>query len=332
MSKLDQDGFFPTDQRDMGDAFEPEEGKDALGMTITGHFHVREINNEKGSGVAEDLRPPGLVTQTQMLFAREINNLKRDTTALGARFGLTIFLSTLIGTIFLDVGSADFSNRINLQSSFGALIMVLLMSMFGTAQPSLLAFPEERPVFLREYSTNHYSVVAYFISRLTMEAFITGCQVLVMTCITYFMIGFQMEYRWLYLTTYSLAMSSTALAVMLGCSVEDAKLATELLPILFVPQMLFAGFFVTPSLIPPWLRWARYLCTLTYAVRIYLVEEYADCQPDNPEATENCNNLIEEVEADPDETWWNWLVLVGLFAFFRINALIILQRKAVKFY
>lgn len=57
--------------------------------------------------------------------------------------------------------------------------MVLLMGMFGTAQPALLSFPAERPVFLREYSTNHYSVVSYFVSRLTMEACITALQVLV---------------------------------------------------------------------------------------------------------------------------------------------------------
>jgi len=56
--------------------------------------------------------------------------------------------------------------------------MVLLMGMFGTAQPALLSFPEERPVFLREYSTNHYSVVAYFLSRLTIEAVITAGQIL----------------------------------------------------------------------------------------------------------------------------------------------------------
>ena len=126
--------------------------------------------------------------------------------------------------------------------------------MFGTAQPALLQFPEERPVFLREYSTSHYSALSYFMSRFSMEALITGVQVLVMTCIGYNMIGFQMPYGLYVCTIYGLAMSSTALAVVLGCSVEDPKLATEMLPILFVPQMLFAGFFVTPDLIPLWLR------------------------------------------------------------------------------
>ena len=54
----------------------------------------------------------------------------------------------------------------------------MVIGMFGTAQPALLSFPAERPVFLREYSTNHYSVVSYFFSRLTMEALLTALQVL----------------------------------------------------------------------------------------------------------------------------------------------------------
>jgi ABC-type multidrug transport system permease subunit len=202
--------------------------------------------------------------------------------------------------------------------------MVLLLSMFGTAQPALLAFPEERPVFLREYSTNHYSVLSYFMSRLTMEAFITAAQTLVQVLISFYLIGVQAGFGIFFLTVYVLAMASTASAVFLGCAVEDPKLGQEMLPILFVPQMLFAGFFVTPDLIPVWLRWARYLCALTYAVRIVLVEEF-------PEGT-GADDLLESVDADRDGTWWNWLVLLGLFVGFRVMALVVLRQKATKFF
>lgn len=68
------------------------------------------------------------------------------------------------------------------------------------------------------------------------------------------MVGFQQSFGNFYGVIYVLAMTSTAMAVALGCAVEDPKLATEALPILYVPQMLFAGFFVTPELIPAWLR------------------------------------------------------------------------------
>jgi ABC-2 type transporter len=169
IEELESLGFFPKDERHMGEAFTPEDGKDALGITITRH---------KVAGMADE-RPPGLLTQTSMLYTREFHNLGRDTGALAARFGITIFLGTLIGIIFYQVGDTDPTVPSNLQSRFGGLIMVLLMNMFGTAQPALLAFPAERPVFLREYSTNHYSVVSYFVSRFTIEASLTALQVLV---------------------------------------------------------------------------------------------------------------------------------------------------------
>jgi len=248
IEELNKAGFFPKDERDVGEPFEGGDGKDELGITLTGRRAAKDY----------DESPVGVFTQTQMLFTREFVNLKRDTASLGARFGLTIFLSILIGIIFLHVGETDPNEpgkgQQNVQSRFGSLIMVLLMGMFGTAQPALLGFPAERPVFLREYSTNHYSVVSYFVSRLTMEAFLTALQVLVANVITYFMIGFQLSFGIFYGASYALAMASTAIAVALGCSVEDPKLAQEMLPILFVPQMLFAGFFVTPNLIPVWLR------------------------------------------------------------------------------
>ena len=159
-----------------------------------------------------------------------------------------------------------------------------------------------------------------------MEAVVTASQVLLQVMITFWMVGFQSQFGIFYLATYSLAMSSTALAVLLGCSVEDPKLGQEMLPILFVPQMLFSGFFVVPELIPVWLRWAQYLCSLTYALRIMAVAEFDrdDCK--------ECGPFLNTIKADPDETWWNWLVLLALFAVFRVMALFVLRQKAEKFY
>ena len=198
---MDKSGFFPKDDRIIGDAFVPEAGKDELGITIT--------RRPDGSDGNKDERPPGMGTQVSLLFQREIKNLQRDVTAVGARFGLTTFLGILIGIIFYDVGAADSAVNSNLQSHFGALVMVLLMSMFGTAQPALLSFPDERPVFLREYSTNHYSAVAYFISRFSIEATITGAQVLWMVSCTSIGAAFSMVVNGAHFSIYSF-MAATA--------------------------------------------------------------------------------------------------------------------------
>ena len=46
---------------------------------------------------------------------------------------------------------------------------------------------------------------------------------------------------------------------MLGCAVSDVKSVTELSSLLFIPQVLFAGFYTRIDQIPVFLRWAQYL-------------------------------------------------------------------------
>lgn len=277
-----------------------------------------------------------------------LNKLDQELTicisfVIGIRFGITIFLNVLFGVIFLDVGRNSNEDFVNSQSHFGALIMVQLSAMFGTAQPALFAIPEERPIFLREYSTSHYSAGSYFISKFTMEATITFLQILVQCLINYFLIGFTASFGLYLAIVYALSLASTAVAVLLGCSVSDSKMAQELLPLLFVPQMLFAGFFVAIDLLPSWMQWVQYICSLTYGVRLGLLGEFeecatkcessnAGCSDGDILAATNCNKILQNVNASVDEKWWYWLVLVGLFVFLRLSALIVLRKKATSFY
>jgi ABC-type multidrug transport system ATPase subunit len=121
LEQLNKDGFFPKDDRQLGEAFsQTMDGKDALGITITSHQGAAD----------EDDSPVGIGTQIYMLFAREMRNLVRDTTAIGARIGLTTFLAVLVGIIFLNVGETDPDVPSNRQSIFGALVMVLMMVSF----------------------------------------------------------------------------------------------------------------------------------------------------------------------------------------------------------
>merc|ERR1712232_447822 len=154
--QLNEKGFFPDDDRKMGDPIHDDEldGADALGITgitMTGHDSQSSQYRDEKLG---DESKVSMQVQTRMLFLREFKGFGRDTAALVVRFGITIFLSLIVGIIFLGVGKTDSRDPINLQSQFGALIMVLMMAMMGTSSAALMAFPEERPVFLREYSTN----------------------------------------------------------------------------------------------------------------------------------------------------------------------------------
>jgi ABC-type multidrug transport system permease subunit len=314
---LIRDGFFPKESL-------KSEGK---GTTLDRY-------DLGGSSVGYASHRPSFFTQTRMLFIRECQALTRDTIAVVMRFAISIFLNLLFGLIFYNVGRQPNEIFTNAQSHFGALIMVQLSAMFGTAQPAIFAIPVERPIFLREYSTDHYSAGAYFISKFTIEAVITFLQILVQSSVSFFLIGFTTNFFFFVAIVYSLAMASTAVAVLLGCAVTDAKTAQELLPLLFVPQMLFAGFFVAIELLPSWLQWVQYICSLTYGVRLGLLAEFEDCayNGDNAQAAQNCERILVNVNADPDEKWWYWLVILALFAVLRLSALFVLRKKANAFY
>lgn len=98
-AELDEKGFFQEDKRKLPDAYETGGDKDVLGSTI----------RSDAGGDGFDDSPVGVGTQISLLFGRELKNLTRDVVAVGTRFGLTIFLSVLVGIIFLDVGDADSS-------------------------------------------------------------------------------------------------------------------------------------------------------------------------------------------------------------------------------
>lgn len=123
----------------------------------------------------EDVAPvPGFGVQVKLLVARELRNLKRDPTVFTARIFLNLVLSFFLGAIFWDVGKTNAAIFSNLQSHFGAITAGAVLMMLASGETALLSFPSERPVFLREYTTSHYSVTSYFVSRLLVEALVTS--------------------------------------------------------------------------------------------------------------------------------------------------------------
>lgn len=159
--QLLEEGFFAKDERELPEAIVPKENELLRSLGASSHEDISD----------DEWKHVNFLTEAKMLFKRELIHTTRNKKGVGARFAFTTFLSLLVGNIFFGVGGpSSFTDPSKFNSHFGAMVMILMMSMFGTAMPTLLSFPEERPVFLREYSTNHYGVIAYFISRLAMEA------------------------------------------------------------------------------------------------------------------------------------------------------------------
>ena len=198
----------------------------------------------------------------------------------------------------------------------------------GQSNTALFVFSADRPIFLREYSTDHYTVVPYFLSKLWSEAFNTFCAMLAQALIVYWLMGFQMGFGHYLSITYALALTSTAVVVMLGALVTEAKSVSSFFTLLVVPQFYFSGLFIAIDLIPSWVRWAQYLCSMTYASRLGLAYEFENCGEPGSVAAMNCQNVLDANDVSEDNVWWYWLALMGLFTMFRLSGVYILRSKA----
>lgn len=169
-----------------------------------------------------------LSVELGMLLEREKIGFLKNPAAVVINVSITAFLGVVFGVIFFQVGQADRSDPTVIQSQLGAVINILISTMFGQSQVALSEFPTERPMFLREYSTRHYSVVTYFASRLVTEAFQTLLATTVQALIVFFMIGFQQSFLQFLSVSFSLAMTSTAVSVLLGSFFSDPESARSM--------------------------------------------------------------------------------------------------------
>jgi len=302
IEQLEKIGFFSDNTNKMNNL--PTDGKVSTDASTT-------------------VRHAGFKTQLQLLFNRELKKLFRDKLGFVVKVVSNGAFGLLFGLIFMGVGRSSYILPPEINASFGAMANLLISTMFGVAQSSLMEFPQDRPVFLREYSTNHYSVLPYFIAKFTLECFTVLLQVIVQLVAAFFLMGFKQSFFSFLALNFMLAIASTSIGIFIGSCVENPAVAAELMPALIVPQLLFSGFFIQVNLIPEFLRWAQYLCSLTYAIRLASLFEFGDnC------STVECENLLRNNGVYQLDSYLYWIILLAIAVISRITSVIILKNKA----
>ena len=278
----------------------------------------------------------GFCVQMAYLVRREFFNLVRDRQSLGARYGMSMVLSLLIGVIFFQVGSDwgtdgdpdDITVQIN--NHWGALVFSCINSMFLSSQPMLLAFPIERAAFMREYTSGSYSTPAYILGKTCIDVPAAFLQMLLATCVFYFLVDMQGNFAYIVFAQVGLGVVSASSSLLMGAATTRPETAIHLVPALYVPQILFSGFFISLDEVPIWLRWLQYLCPLKYGVGLATMAEFADdAVPDNREGS--VARLIHRTNLNREDWWILVVIMFALFFAFRIIGAFLLAWRARSF-
>ena len=140
----------------------------------------------------------------------------------------------------------------------GFLFFCCITTLMTHMQGNLLAFQEERPVFLREQANKMYHVSPYFFSKMVTELPVLIFQPLLWTVIIYFGVGLTVtaEKFWIfYVTMFLLSICASSFGYFVSSLFSSEENALGIAPVILMPLMLFSGFFSNAGSYPDWIGW-----------------------------------------------------------------------------
>jgi len=189
-----------------------------------------------------------------LLRLPQTSYVKLLTTCLTALFAILLFFNT----------TTDSQGVQNVQ---GSLFFVTMNISFNAIQNVILIFPDERPVFLREVNNNMYNVSPYFWAKVISELPFSIMTPVIFGCIVYYAIGYNPSFDAFIVFLVILVLiynASSGYSLIISASFSDKQLAVTLTPVLIIPFMLFAGFFVSADNIHWYLKEFEYLSIFKY--------------------------------------------------------------------
>ncbi len=205
----------------------------------------------------------GFCYQFGLLCRRNFLNLIRLPQTSYVKLLTTCLTAVFAILLFFDTGT----DAPGVQNVQGSLFFVCMNIAFNAIQNVILIFPDERPVFLREVNNNMYRTSPYFWAKIISELPFSIMTPVIFGCIVYYAIGYNPEAaRFLVFLTILVLVynASSGYSLIISASFSDKQLAVTLTPVLIIPFMLFAGFFVSSDNIPVFLKEFEYLSIFKY--------------------------------------------------------------------
>ena len=185
-----------------------------------------------------------------ILCWRNMVNLARIPLFGILRIMAAILVAFIIYAIYFNLDGT----KVGVQDRVGALVFIVLTAGFTCMQAGASIFPMEKPIFQREVSNGMYRVSSYFWSKVVSDAPLLVIQMIAMNLLSYYLIGLNTaSYEKpliFFLATLRGGYGITALGYLLGGATSDLEVSNAIAPVLLVPQLLFAGFFVNQDNVP----------------------------------------------------------------------------------
>ncbi|KAF4518788.1 hypothetical protein B566_EDAN005409 [Ephemera danica] len=202
--------------------------------------------------------------QLAVLLKRGYIKTKRDQTLTHARVITQVIVGFLLGLLFWSSGNEG--GRVI--ENYNLLFSILVHHMISTMMLTILTFPMEMSILMKEHFNRWYSLKSYYLSITLWELPVVTLGCVLFTIIVYLMSAQPLEWhRFLMFLLISLLVTYVAqsFGLVIG-AIFDVVNGTFIGPVISVPMMMFAGFGVTLRDIPTYMIPGTYISYLRFGL------------------------------------------------------------------
>uniref|UniRef100_A0A1Y1LB80 ABC transporter domain-containing protein n=1 Tax=Photinus pyralis TaxID=7054 RepID=A0A1Y1LB80_PHOPY len=271
-----------------------------------------------------ELRQFFIILSRALLFSR------RDWTLMYLRLFAHILVGVLIGGLYYDIGN----DGAKVLSNLGFLFFNMLFLMYTAMTITILSFPLEMPVLLKENFNRWYSLRSYYLAITMSDLPFQTIFCIFYVAIVYFMTGQPMEFQrfgMFLLACLLVAFVAQSVGLVVGAAM-NVQNGVFLAPVMSVPFLLFSGFFVSFDAIPIYLRWITYLSYIRYGFEGTALATYSFDRPKLKCSISHCHfkiptTTLEELDMIHSDYRIDIAALLVIFFVLRIAAFLFLRWK-----